>query len=155
MDAKEVIDNLELVPHPEGGFFKRVFCSEKKSGDGNYLMSSIYYLLEKDDFSAFHRLGSVEVWFFHIGEPINIYLLNKDGRLEIHSLSSQIGDKFQLAIEPDTWFAADIPSKKGFSLLSCAVSPEFSFTNFELAKREDLIEEFPQHKSIINRLTRL
>lgn len=154
MEAKEVIDNLGLVPHPEGGFFKRVFCSENKSGDGKYLMSSIYYLLEKDDFSAFHRLCSVEVWFFHIGEPINIYLLNKNGKLETHSLSSQIGDKFQLAIEPDTWFAADIPSKKGFSLLSCAVSPEFSFTNFELAKREDLIEKFPQHKSIINRLTR-
>jgi predicted cupin superfamily sugar epimerase len=154
MEAKEVIDYLGLVPHPEGGFFKRVFCSENKSGDGNFLMSSIYYLLEKDDFSAFHRLGSVEVWFFHIGEPISIYLLNKDGSLETHSLSSQIGDKFQLAIEPNTWFAADIPSKKGFALLSCAVSPEFSFTNFELAKKEDLIKEFPQHKSIISHLTR-
>lgn len=154
MEAKEVIDYLGLVPHLEGGFFRRVFCSEMKSEDDNFLMSSIYYLLEKDDFSAFHRLGSVEVWFFHIGEPINIYLLNNDGRIETHSLSSQIGDKFQLAIEPDTWFAADIPSKKDFSLLSCVVSPEFSFSNFELAKREDLLEEFPQHKSIISRLTR-
>jgi uncharacterized protein len=154
MEAKEVIDYLGLVPHLEGGFFRRVFCSEMKSEDDNFLMSSIYYLLEKDDFSAFHRLGSVEVWFFHIGEPINIYLLNNDGRIETHSLSSQIGDKFQLAIEPNTWFAADIPSKKDFSLLSCVVSPEFSFSNFELAKREDLLEEFPQHKSIISRLTR-
>ena len=154
MEAKEVIDYLGLVPHLEGGFFKRVFCSENKSEDDNFLMSSIYYLLEKDDFSAFHRLGSVEVWFFHIGEPINIYLLNNDGRIETHSLSSQIGDKFQLSIEPNTWFAADIPSKKDFSLLSCVVSPEFSFSNFELAKREDLLEEFPQHKSIISRLTR-
>jgi predicted cupin superfamily sugar epimerase len=154
MEAKEVIDYLGLVPHLEGGFFRRVFCSEMKSEDDNFLMSSIYYLLEKDDFSAFHRLGSVEVWFFHIGEPINIYLLNNDGRIETHSLSSQIGDKFQLAIEPNTWFAADIPSKKDFSLLSCVVSPEFSFSNFELAKREDLLEEFPQHKSIISHLTR-
>jgi uncharacterized protein len=154
MEAKEVIDYLGLVPHLEGGFFRRVFCSEMKSEDDNFLMSSIYYLLEKDYFSAFHRLGSVEVWFFHIGEPINIYLLNNDGRIETHSLSSQIGDKFQLAIEPNTWFAADIPSKKDFSLLSCVVSPEFSFSNFELAKREDLLEEFPQHKSIISRLTR-
>lgn len=154
MEAKEVIDYLGLVPHLEGGFFRRVFCSEMKSEDDNFLMSSIYYLLEKDDFSAFHRLGSVEVWFFHIGEPINIYLLNNDGRIETHSLSSQIGDKFQLSIEPNTWFAADIPSKKDFSLLSCVVSPEFSFSNFELAKREDLLEEFPQHKSIISRLTR-
>ncbi|MDD4001322.1 MAG: cupin domain-containing protein, partial [Bacteroidales bacterium] len=60
---------------------------------------------------------------------------------------------FQLAIEPNTWFAAEIPSKKGFSLVSCAVSPEFSFNNFELAKREELLKEYPQYQSIINKLT--
>ena len=154
MEAKEIINNLGLIPHPEGGYYKREFCSENKSIDDKYLMSSIHYLLEKEDFSAFHRLSSVEVWFFHIGEPINIYILNKQGKLETHSLSSQINDNFQLAIEPNTWFAAEIPSKKGFSLVSCAVSPEFSFNNFELAKREELIKEYPQYQSIINRLTR-
>jgi len=154
MEAKEIINNLGLVPHIEGGYYKRVFRSEKQSIDGKYLMSSIYYLLEKDDFSAFHRLSSVEVWLFHIGEPINIYILNKQGKLEIHSISSQINDNFQLAIESNTWFAAEIPSKKGFSLVSCVVSPEFSFNNFELANKEELIKEYPQYQSIINRLTR-
>ena len=154
MEAKEIINNLGLLPHPEGGYYKRVFCSENKYIDGKYLMSSIYYLLEKEDFSAFHRLNSVEVWFFHIGEPINIYILSKEGKLEIHSLSSQINDNFQLAIEPDTWFAAEIPSKKGYSLVSCAVSPEFSFNNFELANKEELLKEYPQYQSIINKLTR-
>lgn len=154
MESKEIIDNLGLLPHPEGGYYKREFCSENKSIYGKYLMSSIYYLLEKEDFSAFHRLSSVEVWFFHVGEPINIYIFNKEGKLEIHSLSSKITDNFQLAIEPNTWFAAEIPSKKGFSLVSCAVSPEFSFNNFELANKEELIKEYPQYQSIINRLTR-
>jgi len=154
MESKAIIDNLGLLPHPEGGYYKRMFCSENKSIDGKYLMSSIYYLLEKEDFSAFHRLNSVEVWFFHIGEPINIYILNKEGELEIHSLSSQIKDNFQLAIEPNTWFAAEIPSKKGYSLLSCAVSPEFSFNDFELGNKEKLIKEYPQYQSIITKLTR-
>lgn len=154
MEPKEIINYLGLIPHPEGGYYKRMFCSENKSIDGKYLMSSIYYLLEEEDFSAFHRLSSVEVWLFHIGEPINIYILNKEGELEIHSLSSQINDNFQLAIEPNTWFAAEIPSKKGFSLVSCAVSPEFSFNNFELANKEELIKKYPQYQSIINRLTR-
>ena len=154
MEAKEIINKLGLVPHPEGGYYKRTFCSAKQSIDCKYVMSSIYYLLEKEDFSAFHRLSSVEVWFFHIGEPINIYILNKEGKLETHSLSSQISDNFQLAIEPNTWFAVEIPSKKGFSLVSCAVAPEFSFNNFELANKEELIKEYPQYQSIINRLTR-
>lgn len=153
MEAKEIINQLGLVPHPEGGYYKRAFYSENKSIDCKYLMSSIYYLLEKEDFSAFHRLSSVEVWFFHIGEPINIYIL-KEEKLEIHSLSSKIIDNFQLAIEPNTWFAAEIPSKKGYSFVSCAVSPEFSFNNFELANKEELIKEYPQYQSIINKLTR-
>lgn len=154
METKDIINNLGLIPHPEGGYYKRMFCSENKSIGGKNLMSSIYYLLEKEDFSAFHRLSSVEVWFFHIGEPINIYIFNKQGKLETYSLSSQITDNFQLAIETNTWFAAEIPSKKGYSLVSCAVSPEFSFNNFELAKREELLKEYPQYQSIINKLTR-
>lgn len=80
--------------------------------------------------------------------------MNKEEKLEIHSLSSQVKDNFQLAIEPNTWFAAEIPSKKGFSLLSCAVSPEFSFNNFELAKKKELIKKYPQYQSIISKLTR-
>ena len=154
MEAKEIIKELGLSSHPEGGYYKRMFSSDKQTIDGKGILSSIYYLLEGNDFSAFHRLCSVELWFFHLGEPINIYILNNYGKLETHTLSSNLNDSFQFVVEPNTWFAADIPSKKGFSLVSCAVSPEFSFENFELANNEELLKEYPQYQLIINRLTR-
>ncbi|MDD2191285.1 MAG: cupin domain-containing protein [Bacteroidales bacterium] len=154
MEAKEIIKELGLSPHPEGGYYRRLFSSDKQTIEGKGLISSIYYLLEGEDFSAFHRLSSVELWFFHIGEPINIYILNNHGKLETHTLSSDLNDSFQLVVKPNTWFAAEIPSKKGFSLVSCAVSPMFSFNNFYLANKEELINYYPEHQSIINRLTR-
>lgn len=154
MEAKEVIKELGLSHHPEGGYYKRMFSSDKQTIEGKGQISSIYYLLEGEDFSAFHRLSSVELWFFHIGEPINIYILNNQGKLETHTLSSDLNDNFQLVVEPNTWFAAGIPSKKGFALVSCAVSPMFSFNDFELANVDELINYYPEYQSIINRLTR-
>ncbi|MFA7081790.1 MAG: cupin domain-containing protein [Bacteroidales bacterium] len=154
MEAREIIKELGLSPHPEGGYFKRVFTSDKETLEGKGQISSIYYLLEGEDFSAFHRLSSVELWFFHIGEPINIYTINKEGKLETHSLSSNLHDNFQLVLEANIWFAADIPSKKGFSLVSCAVAPEFSFKDFQLGNKEELLKEYPYHQPIIDRLTR-
>lgn len=154
MEAKEIIKELGLSPHPEGGYYKRMFSYDKQTIDRKGIISSIYYLLEGNDFSAFHRLSSVELWFFHLGEPINIYILNNQGKLETHTLSSNLNDSFQFVVEPNTWFAAEIPSKKGFSLVSCAVSPMFSFNDFELANKEELIKYYPEYQSIINRLTR-
>lgn len=154
MNAKELIDSLELSPHPEGGYYRRIYSSQENHSEGRKLISSIHYLLEGEGFSAFHSLDSTELWFFHSGEPINIYQIAPNGELKISTLSCNLKDNLQLVIEPNTWFAADIPSMKGYSLVSCTVVPEFSFNHFQLAKREDLIKEYPQHKAIITRLTR-
>lgn len=154
MNAKEIIDSLELSPHPEGGYYRRIYTSQENHSEGRKLISSIHYLLEGEEFSVFHSLDSTELWFFHSGEPINIYEIKPNGELEISTLSSDLKDKFQLVIEPNTWFAADMPSKRGYSLVSCTVVPEFSFNHFQLANRENLIKEFPKHKEIIKRLTK-
>jgi hypothetical protein len=60
----------------------------------------------------------------------------------------------QVVIEPEQWFAAELPGKKGFSLVGCAVAPAFKFENFELAKKDELLREFPQHGALIKRLCR-
>ena len=62
--------------------------------------------------------------------------------------------EFQLTIEKQNWFAAEIENKKSFSLFGCTVSPGFDFDDFELGKRQVLINKFPQHKTLITRLTK-
>ncbi len=148
MNAENVIDKLALQPHPEGGYYRQVYGNDD---NGKKKISTIYYMLRNEEFSAFHALHNVvEIWYYHAGMPLNIYVISPDGALTTHCLSAD--DEMQVVIEPEHWFAAEILSKNGFALVSCAVAPAFSFDNFELGQKEDLLQKFPQHKTLINRL---
>ena len=148
MDATEYIQKLGLIPHPEGGYYRQLFGNDET---GEKPVSTIYYMLTANDISAFHRLHNmVEIWYFHAGEPLNIYVINPDGTLTIHQLSEQ--NEMQVIIQPEQWFAADIPSKRGYCLVGCAVSPAFRFENFELAKKDELLKLYPQHGELIERM---
>ena len=150
MEIKEYIQTLGLMPHPEGGWYRQVYGNDEK---GKKRISTIYYMLCEGDFSAFHRLHDVvEIWYYHAGEPLDIYVITPDGALKTHHLSANA--EMQVVIEPEQWFAAELPGKKGFSLVGCAVAPAFTFENFELAKKEELLREFPQHKELIERMCR-
>lgn len=150
MDAKKYIEKLHLEPHPEGGYFKQVYGNE--NGETKAI-STIYYMLTDANFSAFHRLHNMtEIWYFHAGEPLNIYVIDRQGELTVHHLYAN--GEIQVVIEPEQWFAAEIPTHKGFCLVGCAVAPAFTFNNFELGTREQLVADYPQHADLISRLTR-
>ena len=149
MDAQSYIDKLGLEPHPEGGFYKQVFGNDA-TGDKD--ISTIYYMLIGKDFSAFHRLHNMtEIWYYHAGERMNIYVIDAHGELTVHHLFAN--NQMQVVIQPEQWFAADLPSQHGFTLVGCAVTPAFKFDHFELGKKEDLLKAFPQHADLIERLS--
>ncbi len=152
MKANDWIESLQLLPHPEGGYYKEVFRSEKRLEDGRSAMTSIYYLLENHHFSAFHRLKSPEIWYFHSGVPLMLYVITLEGELSTHLLSSEPSGIQQLAIEPGNWFAAELPSHDGYALVSCAVAPAFSFEDFELADLQTMQSQYPQHASLLQRM---
>ena len=103
MDATEYIQKLGLVPHPEGGYYRQLFGNDETGGKP---VSTIYYMLTANDMSAFHRLHNmVEIWYFHAGEPLNIYVIDIDGTLTVHHLSEQ--NEMQVVIQPEQWFAAE------------------------------------------------
>lgn len=144
----DLITELQLQPHPEGGYYKQLFGND---ATGEKAISTIYYMLEDDNISAFHRLHDVvEIWYYHAGEPLNIYVIAPDGTLTVHRLAPDA--EMQVIIEPEHWFAAEIPSHKGFTLVGCAVAPAFKFDNFELADTARLCQQYPQHKELIARL---
>ena len=148
MDAIKYVEKLGLEPHPEGGFFKQVYGNDET---GEKAVSTIYYMLTDDNISAFHKLhGMTEIWYFHAGERLNLYVINQEGELVVHHLFAN--NEMQVVIEPEQWFAAEIPTKRGFCLVGCSVTPAFKYENFELAKKDELIEEFPQHAELIERM---
>lgn len=152
MNAKDWIDQLNLLPHPEGGYYKEVFRSEKLVDTDKSVMTSIYYLLENEDISAFHRLTSPEVWYYHAGYPLIVHVIHPDGALTRHLMTAEPSGEQQLPIEPGCWFAAELPSRFGYALVSCAVAPAFSFDDFELATSDALVALYPQHEELLKRL---
>lgn len=147
------------MPHPEGGYFKETFRSgieikRTNSTDIKHACTSIYYLLEGADFSAFHRLRSDEIWYYHKGMPLHIHVIDTDGAHIIHELSDTAMGSLSVIVPSGLWFAAEIPSKRSFTLVSCAVAPGFDFAEFEMADKQALLNDFPQHRPVIERLCR-
>jgi predicted cupin superfamily sugar epimerase len=165
MSAKTLIDEYQLLPHPEGGWYKETYRSKatiissdlspEQSGDRSF-STAIYFLLEQGNFSAFHRIKSDECWHFYAGETLVIHMINESGVLTTVRLGSDSrnGEVYQFVVPANTWFAS-IPSTTAiFSFVGCTVSPGFDFIDFELAKASNLIDQFPQHRDLIISLTR-
>lgn len=158
-NASYWIKKLHLLPHPEGGYYKEVFRSaievtRKSSATVHQACTSIYYLLEGTDYSGFHRLSSDEVWYFHKGVPLFIHVINEEGLHTILELSDRTSGSLSVVVEAGLWFAAEIPSKDEFTLVSCAVAPGFEFSEFEMAKEAAMTALYPQYAIILNRLCR-
>jgi predicted cupin superfamily sugar epimerase len=159
MDSKEIVQILGLQAHPEGGFYKETYrssCSMKTEQNSiRNVCTAIYFLLENDNISLFHRIQSDELWFFHQGEPLEIVFI-KEGILNsiILGNSFENGEVPQATIPANTWFASSVKQRKGYSLVSCTVAPGFDFADFELASRENLSKEFPHLKEVIQKFTK-
>jgi predicted cupin superfamily sugar epimerase len=148
------IDKYHMLPHPEGGYYKELFRSELEINGGwgrRNALTSIFYLLEEKDYSAFHRIKSDELWYYHAGDTLLTHEINPSGELVTHTINAE--NPFA-AITPGSWFASVVKDQKGYVLVSCAVAPGFDFVDFELAETDELAKEYPEHSSIINRLKR-
>jgi len=142
------IEKLQLLPHPEGGHYRETYRKDPVS-------SAIFFLLQSGERSRLHRLKSDELWHFHVGSPLTLFLIHPGGRLETLSLgdSPEKGEAFQAVIPAGCWFGARVNEPDSFALIGCTVAPGFLFEDFELADRHELTRQFPQHRKIIEKLT--
>lgn len=165
ISPETLIHQLALQPHPEGGFYKEVYRSQAHvegaclpasfTGKRNFC-TSIYYLLKGDDYSAFHRIKSDELWHFYQGGRLLIHVLHTSGSYQCLFLSGNFesGTQFQCVVPAGAWFAAEPAPGSSFVLVGCTVSPGFDFRDFEMAKKETLVQLYPKQASVIERLTR-
>ena len=165
MTAEYFIKHLQLQPHPEGGFFKETYRSDgiitspclpaSFNGDRNY-STAIYFLLQQDDFSAFHRINSDECWHFYDGDTLLIHVIDEAGKYSCIRLGRKIdeGELFQFVVPANCWFASEPAPGTDFTLVGCTVSPGFDFSDFEMANGKALVKAYPQHQSLIERLCR-
>lgn len=156
-NAKQYIEELELQPHIEGGYYKQILKSEDvitHNKKERSLYTSILFLLEKDNVSNFHELTADEIWYFHDGNPLTIHMIEQDGTYHNVKLGNDTknNEVLQYVVKKGTIFGSDV--EEGYALVSCAVIPGFEFDDFKLFKREELLQRFPNYKEIITKLTR-
>lgn len=157
--AAHWIDQLQMEPHPEGGFYKEMFRSQQQvkrvdEDEVRQACTSIYYLLKGGDYSGFHRIKSDEIWYFHKGEPLTIHVIDAEGVHQPLELSDQPSGRLSLVVPAGLWFAAEIGSKAGYALVSCAVAPGFEFSEFEMADGQNLSITYPVYAELFKRLCR-
>jgi predicted cupin superfamily sugar epimerase len=152
----EIIESLGLIHHPEGGWYKEVYRSEDKIDtiDRN-LLTSIYFLIDDQNVSNFHRIKSDELWFFHLGTPLTVHVLDKEAGHQKRIVGNDIskGESPQVLVKKDMIFGSSLEDRKGFALVSCAVAPGFDFEDFELFTKKELLSQFPNEEEIINKMT--
>lgn len=159
------IEKLRLEPHPEGGYYRQTYRASlllpqlalpPQFTGMRAASTAIYFLLKGDDFSAFHRLHSDELWHFYIGGSLLVHIIDEDGRYSEIQLGSdpEAGEVLQAVVKGECWFASQVRDNKSFALVGCTVAPGFDFADFELAKREELGRRYPQHRELIEKMTR-
>jgi hypothetical protein len=162
--AEYWINRLQLATHIEGGAFREIYRSQLLAplaalpptftGDRSYC-TSIYFLLKQDQFSAFHKIKSDEVWHFYYGDALIVYEIDAQGKLIEHRLGCDPdnNETFQCVIAAGNWFAARLAPGSSYALVGCTVSPGFDFADFELANRDELVRLYPEHRDLIIELT--
>ena len=126
-NSDEIIKKLQMIPHPEGGYFKESYRNEN--------ISLIYYLLKKNEKSLWHRLTKNEILHFYNGDPLKL-LISKDGKnIEEIILNNKINNDqiFHYIVKAGTWFSME--SQGEYSLIGCTVAPSFDYDDFELAPK--------------------
>lgn len=132
ISSQQIIEKLDLAPHPEGGWYKETWRAGAAPGT-RASGTAIYFLLEQGQRSHWHKVDATEIWLYHAGAPLTLEL-SDDGK-KTHAITLgpglENGEHPQAIVPPDCWQAAK--SLGAWTLVSCTVSPGFEFEGFELA----------------------
>jgi predicted cupin superfamily sugar epimerase len=163
-NAEQWIESLLLKPHPEGGWYSEYYQSEEtisreclpRRFTGNRKFSTaIYFLLKAGDVSVFHRIRQDELWHFYDGGSLTVHIIDSSGSYSTLKLGTdlQAGERPLGVVRSGCLFGASLNDPEAYALVGCTVAPGFTFEDFEMPERKQLLELYPQHRSIIQELT--
>ena len=144
MRSEDLKEKYHLEKHPEGGWFSEVYTAPFEA-EGRALAGSIYFLLDKDDISHFHRIDCDEVWYYHEGCGIKVTMIYEGKMSELLLGSGLSAEENMMVILPKgSVFAAENLDKKGYTFMSCMTAPKFSYEGFELLSKDQILSEYPE-----------
>lgn len=129
--AAEVIEWLDLAPHPEGGHYRETFRDER-AVEGRAASTTIYYLLAEGEASHWHLVDAAEVWHHYLGDPLELRIATETGvKTVVLGDDLKAGQVKQAVVPAGAWQAAR--GLGAWSLMGCTVAPGFDFAAFEMA----------------------
>jgi uncharacterized protein len=139
----QLIDKLQLQPHPEGGFYRETWRSNlclpqsvlpaEYTGD-RAAGTAILFLLPTGHCSRWHRVRSAELWFHQAGDPLELVIAETLAGASQTIIQLGRDYVFQAIVPPNHWQrATPIPGGTGYALVACVVVPGFDFADFEMS----------------------
>ncbi|MDA3939351.1 MAG: cupin domain-containing protein [Spirochaetia bacterium] len=155
---EDIIKKLKLIPlAQEGGFYKQTWVSDSSS-QGRPLGTAIYFLLINtfDGFSALHTLSNTEIYHFYLGNPIELSLFHKNGKVDQIIMGQDIlnGEHPQFTVPGGVTQGSRIIDGGNYALIGTTMTPGFTIDDFTLNKRGEMIKKYPDSKNLILSLTR-
>lgn len=148
MIIDEILAAYDWFDHPDGPKFVETHRDEFRS--------SGHWLFLPGAFSSFHKvLNNEELWLIHTGRLL-VHVLHPDGMHKILRLGTDFaaGEQPVVTVPAGHWQAAELPEGVPFAFGTNVCAPSFSFEKFNIALRDDLLRDFPDHTDLIMRLTR-
>ena len=145
--ALELIEQLNLTKHPEGGYYNQTYCSENKVlsykiNDKRPAITDIYFLLPNGQNSKFHKVAHDEIWHFYEGDPLIIHSFDE----KTNNYNSQIiGNKnnnppnYKAVIKGGYWQAAQTTGN--YTLVGCTVGAGFDFKDFAMLEKDSEVAQ--------------
>lgn len=137
--ASDLIAQLKLEPHPEGGWYRETWRALTEPGE-RASSTAIHFLLEAGQQSRWHHVDAAEIWLWHAGDALALDLSESDeGPVRRVVLGADIcsGQQVQQVVRPQEWQSArPLDGDAGFSLVSCVVAPGFEFDRFVMAPED-------------------
>ena len=131
MTADQIITELGLAPHPEGGWYRQTWVADNGARPTG---TCIYFLLERGARSHWHRVDAAEIWHFYAGAPLDLRIAETEtGPAIAHVLGPDLanGQSPQIIVPEHHWQSA--ATTGDWTLVGCTVSPGFTFEGFDLA----------------------
>ncbi|MEM6406343.1 MAG: cupin domain-containing protein [Pseudomonadota bacterium] len=139
-DATAIQQAFNLLPHQEGGYYRRTYTSQITDGAERVAATAIYYLLTTTEpIGHWHKNRSDIIHCFHIGSPLTYWLIDPQGRLSQCQLGTDWtqGQQLQLQVPGGYWKATEL-EQGDYALISEVVVPGFDDRDMVFAKGQDL-----------------
>ncbi|TQL47797.1 hypothetical protein FB562_0868 [Homoserinimonas aerilata] len=143
---------LDLAPHPEGGWFRRVYTASHGLDTSNGRRPAatlIHFYLQQHEHAAWHRVSSDEVWLWHGPAPLDVHLGGTGEQPRTETVvrldaPGTPGAVQQMLVPAGVW-QQSVPAEADASarpegrrlddhgvLVSCLVTPGFDFADWQL-----------------------